>query len=135
MIIDSTYIAKCQFFQKSISNLLYKCLNILIMFFLFTVKEQCVVIFPYNAVNDDELTLEEGQIVTIVSKDVEDKGWWKGEVDGRTGVFPDNFVKLISPTTITAADDVSRCKNRCIHQQVWVDRIRINKRIILQRPL
>ena len=51
-------------------------------------KEQCVVLFPYNAVNDDELTLEEGQMVTIVSKDVEDKGWWKGEIDGRVGVFP-----------------------------------------------
>jgi hypothetical protein len=52
------------------------------------VKEQCIVLFPYNAVNDDELTLEEGQIVAVVSKEVEDKGWWKGEVDGRVGVFP-----------------------------------------------
>ena len=51
-------------------------------------KEQCIVLFPYNAVNDDELTLEEGQMVAIVSKEVEDKGWWKGEVDGRVGVFP-----------------------------------------------
>ena len=51
-------------------------------------KEQCIVLFPYNAVNDDELTLEEGQIITIVSKDVEDKGWWKGEIDGKVGVFP-----------------------------------------------
>ena len=54
----------------------------------FAVKEQCIVLFPYNAVNDDELTLEEGQIITIVSKDVEDKGWWKGEIDGKVGVFP-----------------------------------------------
>ena len=59
-------------------------------------KEQCVVLFPYNAVNDDELSLKEGQTVNIVTKDVEDKGWWKGEVDGRVGVFPDNFVKLIT---------------------------------------
>ena len=51
-------------------------------------KEQCIVLFPYNAVNDDELTLEEGQMVAVVSKEVEDKGWWKGEVDGRVGVFP-----------------------------------------------
>ena len=25
--------------------------------------------------------------------------WWKGEVDGRVGVFPDNFVKLITTPT------------------------------------
>lgn len=66
-------------------------------------KEQCVVLFPYNAVNDDELSLEEGQIITIVTKDVEDKGWWKGEIDGRVGVFPDNFVKLISSSTTTTS--------------------------------
>ena len=30
-------------------------------------------------------------------RDVEDKGWWKGELDGRVGVFPDNFVKLLPP--------------------------------------
>ena len=23
------------------------------------------------------------------------QGWWKGEVDGKIGVFPDNFVKMI----------------------------------------
>lgn len=59
------------------------------------VKEQCLVLFPYTAQNEDELTLEEGQTIQIISREVEDKGWWKGEVDGRTGVFPDNFVKLL----------------------------------------
>ena len=63
-----------------------------------SVKEQCVVVYPYQAINDDELSLAEGQLVNVVSKDVEDKGWWKGEVDGRTGVFPDNFVKLVTGT-------------------------------------
>jgi len=62
---------------------------------LISVKEQCVVLFPYTAMNDDELSLLEGQIITIVTKEVEDKGWWKGEVSGRVGVFPDNFVKLL----------------------------------------
>jgi SH3 domain-containing kinase-binding protein 1 len=58
--------------------------------------EEALAQFPYQAQNEDELTLEEGQIVQVISKEVEDKGWWKGEVDGRTGVFPDNFVKLVS---------------------------------------
>ena len=39
-----------------------------------SVKEQCVVVYPYQAINDDELSLAEGQVVTVVSKDVEDKG-------------------------------------------------------------
>ena len=57
-------------------------------FFYISVKEQCIVLFPYQAVNDDELSLDEGQVITIVSKEIEDKGWWKGEVDGKVGVFP-----------------------------------------------
>ncbi len=80
----------------------------------FSVKEQCQVIFPYSAVNEDELSLEEGQIINIVTKDVEDKGWWKGEVDGRVGVFPDNFVKMIAANNQTPVKEemvsmISKC--------------------------
>ncbi|XP_041971311.1 SH3 domain-containing kinase-binding protein 1-like [Aricia agestis] len=61
------------------------------------VKEQCRVLFPYTAVNEDELTLAEGDVVTIVSKDAPDRGWWRGELRGRVGLFPDNFVQLLPP--------------------------------------
>ncbi|KYO30203.1 SH3 domain-containing kinase-binding protein 1 isoform B [Alligator mississippiensis] len=60
------------------------------------VKEYCKVIFPYEAQNDDELTIKEGDIVMLLSKDCIDVGWWEGELNGRRGVFPDNFVKLLS---------------------------------------
>ena len=55
-----------------------------------------MVLFPYMAQNEDELSLQEGQLITIITKDCEDKGWWKGEIDGKVGVFPDNFVKRVS---------------------------------------
>ncbi|XP_026530718.1 SH3 domain-containing kinase-binding protein 1 isoform X6 [Notechis scutatus] len=60
-------------------------------------KEYCKVIFPYEAQNEDELTIREGDIVTLVNKDCIDAGWWEGELNGRRGVFPDNFVKLLLP--------------------------------------
>ncbi|XP_064473033.1 SH3 domain-containing kinase-binding protein 1-like isoform X3 [Ornithodoros turicata] len=59
------------------------------------VREQAKVLYTYEAQNDDELTIKEGDVITIITKEVEDKGWWKGELGGRIGVFPDNFVKLI----------------------------------------
>lgn len=31
-----------------------------------------------------------------MSKTAEDKGWWKGQLNGKVGVFPENFVKLIT---------------------------------------
>lgn len=67
----------------------------LIILIFFTVKECCRVLFPYTAVNDDELTLAEGDVVTIISKDAPDRGWWRGELQGRVGLFPDNFVQLL----------------------------------------
>ena len=34
-------------------------------------------------------------MIQIISKDLEDPGWWKGRLNGRVGVFPDNFVKIV----------------------------------------
>ncbi|KAM7390165.1 hypothetical protein PAMA_008373 [Pampus argenteus] len=58
-------------------------------------REQCKVLFPYEAQNEDELSIKEGEIINIVTKDCPDAGWWMGEIGGRQGVFPDNFVKLL----------------------------------------
>ncbi|XP_004931112.2 CD2-associated protein isoform X1 [Bombyx mori] len=63
------------------------------------VKEQCRVLFTYTAVNDDELNLNEGDIVTVISKEAPDRGWWRGELHGRVGLFPDNFVQLLPAAT------------------------------------
>ncbi|XP_055908730.1 SH3 domain-containing kinase-binding protein 1 [Eupeodes corollae] len=68
------------------------------------IKEYCRVEFPYSPENDDELVLVIGQIITIVDKDLPDKGWWKGEINGKVGVFPDNFVKLL-PNGVTLEKD------------------------------
>lgn len=52
-------------------------------------------LFSYEAENDDELTIEEGDIINVLEKELEDGGWWKGELNGKIGVFPDNFIKLL----------------------------------------
>ncbi|XP_044737782.1 CD2-associated protein-like [Chrysoperla carnea] len=59
------------------------------------VKIICQAMFAYKAQNDDELTLKVGDLITLISKDGQDKGWWRGELRGRIGVFPDNFVNVI----------------------------------------
>lgn len=52
--------------------------------------------FPYSAEHEDELELHEGDLITVLCKDLEDRGWWRGELNGRVGVFPDNFVELVT---------------------------------------
>lgn len=61
-------------------------------------RDYCRVEFAYAPQNDDELELKVGDIITIHSMDLPDKGWWKGELRGKIGVFPDNFVKLMAPS-------------------------------------
>ena len=58
-----------------------------------------MVLFPYTAQDEDELSLKEGQLITIITKDCEDEGWWKGEIEGKVGLFPDNFVERVSQDT------------------------------------
>ncbi|RWR99083.1 SH3 domain-containing kinase-binding protein 1-like protein, partial [Leptotrombidium deliense] len=71
------------------------------------IREQAKVLFTYEAQNDDELTIKKGDIITIISKEIEDLGWWKGQLNGHIGVFPDNFVELIKPSTISTNEDLS----------------------------
>ena len=49
-------------------------------------------IFDYEAVRDDELTLQRGTQVQVLSVDSGDDGWWMGRANGKVGIFPSNFV-------------------------------------------
>ena len=64
--------APFNFYFFLISGVAGNFINLFLLHY-FSVKEQCLVLFPYTALNEDELTLTEGQTVTIISKDVEDK--------------------------------------------------------------
>ncbi|XP_021245963.1 CD2-associated protein isoform X3 [Numida meleagris] len=57
-------------------------------------KEYCRTIFPYDGSND-ELSFKEGEIIHLISKDTGEPGWWRGELNGKEGVFPDNFAVQI----------------------------------------
>jgi hypothetical protein len=48
------------------------------------------VTYTYDANEEDELTLKEDMIITVIEKF---PGWWKGEVDGKCGLFPYNYVR------------------------------------------
>lgn len=53
--------------------------------------EQVEALYPYTAMNDDELTFEAGAIISVIDK--EDAAWWKGTLEGAIGVFPSNYVQ------------------------------------------
>uniref|UniRef100_A0A1I7WVR2 SH3 domain-containing protein n=1 Tax=Heterorhabditis bacteriophora TaxID=37862 RepID=A0A1I7WVR2_HETBA len=60
------------------------------------VKEMARVKFVYEPQHSDELRLAEvGQMITILRKDCGDAGWFEGELNGKRGLFPDNFVEIV----------------------------------------
>lgn len=46
--------------------------------------------------------------LTVCSQDTGEPGWWRGEIGGKQGVFPDNFVIMVSE-----AEKEVRCGGTC----------------------
>ncbi|XP_052042129.1 intersectin-2 isoform X2 [Apodemus sylvaticus] len=53
---------------------------------------QVIAMYDYIANNEDELNFSKGQLINVMNKD--DPDWWQGEVNGVTGLFPSNYVKM-----------------------------------------
>uniref|UniRef100_A0A665UB53 Osteoclast-stimulating factor 1 n=1 Tax=Echeneis naucrates TaxID=173247 RepID=A0A665UB53_ECHNA len=52
---------------------------------------KCKALYNFTPEQDDELTLKEGDLLNIYTK--EENGWWFGELDGQTGHFPSAYVE------------------------------------------
>ncbi|KAK3893529.1 hypothetical protein Pcinc_002655 [Petrolisthes cinctipes] len=65
--------------------------------------EQVEALYPYTAMNEDELTFEAGAIISVIDK--EDAAWWKGTLEGAIGVFPSNYVQPYSAGRDTPEED------------------------------
>ena len=47
--------------------------------------------FDYTAIEDNDLTLKVGDVVEVLRD--ENKGWWIGQLKGKLGLFPSNYVE------------------------------------------
>lgn len=57
-------------------------------------------LYDYDAQGEDELSLQTGQIVEVLSEDAKisgDEGWWTGKIGDKVGIFPSNFVAHQDP--------------------------------------
>ncbi|XP_071330099.1 nostrin [Trachinotus anak] len=52
---------------------------------------KCKALYNFTPEQDDELTLKEGDLLDIYTK--EENGWWFGELNGQTGHFPSSYVE------------------------------------------
>uniref|UniRef100_A0A8C4GWN3 Intersectin-1 n=1 Tax=Dicentrarchus labrax TaxID=13489 RepID=A0A8C4GWN3_DICLA len=84
------FVSVCSLWDQQGRQALKKEIN----FFFFFLS--VIGMYDYVAQNDDELAFQKGQVITVLNKD--DCDWWKGELNGREGLFPSNYVKLTTDT-------------------------------------
>lgn len=48
-------------------------------------------VYPFEGTEEGDLSFEEGALITVIRVDESD--WWEGELDGKTGIFPSNYVE------------------------------------------
>jgi hypothetical protein len=59
-------------------------------------------LFSYSPEQDDELSLAVGDVIDFISE--VEEGWWKGQLKGRTGIFPSNFVSDLEVEAVRQND-------------------------------
>lgn len=52
--------------------------------------DKVIALYPYKAQNDDELSFEKDDIISVLGRD--EPEWWRGELNGLSGLFPSNYV-------------------------------------------
>ncbi|CAH2006415.1 unnamed protein product [Acanthoscelides obtectus] len=58
--------------------------------------DKVIALYPYTALNPDELTFNKDDIISVTARDEE--AWWKGELNGVSGLFPSNYVTPLQAT-------------------------------------
>ncbi|XP_052073287.1 src kinase-associated phosphoprotein 2-like isoform X3 [Mytilus californianus] len=54
-----------------------------------------------NGDNDKELSFKKGDIIYIINRDFDDRSWWVGELNGKFGLVPKNYLTEAYTETLT----------------------------------
>ncbi|XP_006813961.1 nostrin-like [Saccoglossus kowalevskii] len=54
---------------------------------------RCQALYDYTPNDSDEIAIMEGDIINVYEKQT--GGWWRGELNGAVGIFPETYVKEI----------------------------------------
>ncbi|KAF2774454.1 BAR-domain-containing protein [Teratosphaeria nubilosa] len=59
--------------------------------------ETVTALYDYDAQADGDLTFKAHDVITVIERSDNPNEWWQGEIDGRRGQFPGNYVQLNQP--------------------------------------
>jgi hypothetical protein len=72
---------------------LYRVVNYFLTNLLANARWQVKAMYDYTAKNARELTFRAGEVINVTQKN--NSGWWQGEIGGRRGVFPADYVQAL----------------------------------------
>ena len=52
-------------------------------------------LYDYEGEDEDDLQFKEGDLITLIER--VDENWFLGELNGRDGIFPENYVEVLVP--------------------------------------
>lgn len=61
-----------------------------------TVLEECIASYPYQSVEQGDLSFNAGDIIKVVKKEGD---WWTGRLGSSVGIFPSNYVQKYDPVS------------------------------------
>jgi len=67
-------------------------------------------LYDYQAQLPNELSFNAGDIIKVIK--IANKDWWDGELNGKTGIFPSNYVETINDTPKSTAKPVNEIARR-----------------------
>ncbi|OLY78044.1 LAS seventeen-binding protein 3, partial [Smittium mucronatum] len=58
-------------------------------------------VFDFTGESDHDLAFKKGDIIQIIKSTDSQFDWWEGSLNGKTGQFPANYIKLIHFLTLS----------------------------------
>ncbi|KAI1350882.1 BAR domain-containing protein [Xylaria sp. FL0043] len=59
-----------------------------------TAAETVTALYDYSAQAEGDLSFRAGDVIEIITRTNNENEWWTGKINGRTGQFPGNYVKV-----------------------------------------
>ncbi|XP_017772546.1 PREDICTED: intersectin-1 isoform X2 [Nicrophorus vespilloides] len=91
------------------------------------VIDKVIALYPYTAANPDELSFLKDEIISVTAR--EEQAWWRGELNGVSGLFPSNYV---SPLQQFQEDAASRKRKDCVNELVQTERAYIEDMAVVR---
>jgi hypothetical protein len=61
-------------------------------------QPSAIALYDFESTESDDLQFKAGDVITLLSSE-ESEDWWQGEINGRSGIFPKNYVQKQTATT------------------------------------